>query len=306
MKTRYRRFEDVSVSERILNTFFLMAIGIGYLFALANLYYTHQARDGQAGLSIQDIMIAYHGAQSRTRLEAAINGIMEPNLKYKSDKEVIIKWLRDGADEPAYQENVAPILNRDCIVCHNPVSNPTLPNLTTFEGVSEVAHSGGASLPALIRVSHIHLFGIAFILYFIGRIFLLCQMNKILKRIIIAIPFVAMFLDISAWFITRQFPGFAYVVVAAGALMGLSMGGQILFSLYQMWIFKSRRAIQVIDRNERITLCQHTLNDLGYRVSDKDGSWIVTGALCEPVRISALIDLETYARAMEIRHHQAD
>lgn len=188
MKTHYRRFQDVSISERILNTLFLMAIGVGYLFALANLYYTHQSRDGEAGLSIKDIMIAYHGAQSKARLEAAINGIMEPNLQYKSDKDVIMKWLREGATEQVYQDKVSPILNRDCTVCHNPVSNPTLPNLTTFDGVSEVAHAGGAFLPALIRVSHIHLFGIAFILYFIGRIFLLCQINIILKRIIIAIP----------------------------------------------------------------------------------------------------------------------
>jgi hypothetical protein len=42
----YRRFRDISVSERILNTVFLMTIGVGYLAALANLYYTHQAFDG--------------------------------------------------------------------------------------------------------------------------------------------------------------------------------------------------------------------------------------------------------------------
>lgn len=238
IQTTYQRFRDVSLSERILNTMFLLAIGIGYLFALANLYYTHQARDGMAGLSIEDIMIAYHGAPSKTRLEAAINGIMEPNLKYKGDKDVILKWLREGASEAGYQDQVAPILNRDCIMCHNPESNPALPNLTSFDGVSGVARVGGASLPALIRVSHIHLFGIAFILYFIGRIFLLCEMNRYLKRIIVAIPFLAMFLDIAAWFITRYYPGFAYVVVAAGGLMGLSMGGQILVSLYQMWFFR--------------------------------------------------------------------
>jgi hypothetical protein len=49
---------------------------------LANLWYTHQARDGQRGLSVADVMIAYHGSTTRTRLESAITGIMEPNLKY--------------------------------------------------------------------------------------------------------------------------------------------------------------------------------------------------------------------------------
>jgi hypothetical protein len=41
-----------------------------------------------------------------------------------------------------------------------------------------------------------------------------------------------------SWFITKAIPEFAYVVVASGALMGISMGAQILLSVYQMWFFK--------------------------------------------------------------------
>lgn len=234
---QYRRFSDISVSERILNTAFLVTIGIGYIAALANMYYTHQGRDGKAGLSIDDIMISYHGSHSQTRLGTAINGIMEPNLKYKSDKDVILKWIQNGAVESEYNDHIAPILNRDCVKCHSPAINPSLPDLTNYSGVAEVTHAGGATLPFLVRVSHIHLFGIAFILYFIGKIFLLCEMNVIVKRIAVVIPFAAMLLDVMSWFITKSFPNFAYVVVTSGALMGLSMGMQILLSIYQMWFF---------------------------------------------------------------------
>lgn len=234
---RYTRFKDISVSERVLNTVFLLTIGLGYLMALANLYYTHQGHDGEAGLSIEDVMINYHGSNGSTRLGSAINGIMEPNLKYKSDKEVILKWIQEGAEEPGYDEKIAPILNRDCILCHSPSINPNLPDLTNYAGVSEVAHTGGASYPRLIRVSHIHLFGIAFILYFIGRIFLLCDINVYVKRVAVVIPFIAMLIDISSWFVTKVNPAFAYVVVGSGGLMGLSMGLQILLSIYQMWFY---------------------------------------------------------------------
>jgi hypothetical protein len=235
---RYTRFKDISVSERVLNTVFLLTIGLGYLMALTNLYYTHQAHDGRAGLSIDDVIINYHGSNDQTRLASAINGIMEPNLKFKSDKEVILKWIQEGAEEPGYVEKIAPILNRDCIVCHSPSINPSLPNLTNFAGVAEVANTGGASYPRLIRVSHIHLFGIAFILYFIGRIFLLCDINVTVKRVAVVIPFIAMLVDVSSWFVTKINPAFAYVVVGSGALMGLSMGLQILLSIYQMWFYK--------------------------------------------------------------------
>ena len=235
---RYTRFKDISVSERILNTVFLLTIGLGYIVALINLYYTHQGHDGKPGLSIEDVMINYHGSGTQTRLGSAINGAMEPNLKYKSDKDVILRLIHNGADEPEYLEKVAPILNRDCIICHSPAINPSLPDLTNYTGASEVAHKGGVTLPTLIRVSHIHLFGIAFILFFIGKIFLLCDINIHFKRIAVVIPFAAMLLDVLSWFITKSIPTFAYVVVFSGTLMGVSMGLQIVLSVYQMWFYK--------------------------------------------------------------------
>lgn len=234
---RFSRFKDISISERILNTVFLLTIGLGYLAALANMYYTHQGFDGKAGLSVEDVVISYYGSTNQTRLGTAVKGIMASNLKIKSDQDVILRWIQSGASEESYNENIAPILNRDCIMCHTPAINPSLPNLTNYEGVSEVAKSGGATIPTLIRVSHIHLFGIAFILFFIGKIFLLCEMNVYLKRIAMVVPFAAMLLDVLSWFITKTIPEFAYVVIASGALMGISMGMQILLSIYQMWFY---------------------------------------------------------------------
>ncbi len=242
MTTKYNRFVDVSVSEKILNTVFLLTIGLGYLFALANLYYTHQGRDGKPGLSVDDVMIMYHGSHAQTRLGAAVNGIMEANLKYKSDKEVILRWLQEGAEQAGYTTTIAPILNRDCIMCHTPSINPSLPNLTNYAGVLEVSQAGGgAPLPVLIRVGHIHIFGIAFILFFIGKLFILCEMNVYFKRIAVVIPFAAMLLDVLSWFITKTIPEFAYVVIGSGGLMGLSMAMQILVSIYQMWFYNKHK-----------------------------------------------------------------
>ena len=233
----YRRFRDISVSERILNTVFLFTIGVGYLAALANLYYTHQGLDGKAGLSIDDVVISYHGGHDQTRLGTAINGIMKTNLRYLSDKDVILQWIHRGAEEQEYTEKIAPILNRDCILCHTPTINPSLPDLTNYATVSELAHAGGASIPTLVRVSHIHLFGIAFILFFIGKIFLLCDLNVHVKRIAVVIPFAAMLLDVLSWFVTKEISSFAYVVIFSGTLMGISMGLQIVLSIYQMWFY---------------------------------------------------------------------
>ena len=92
-----QRFSDISVSERILNTLFLLSIALGYLFSLGQVFFIHQGRDGLSGLSIDDIMIAYHGSPSQTRLSVAINGPMAGNLKSADEKAVILDWIDSGA-----------------------------------------------------------------------------------------------------------------------------------------------------------------------------------------------------------------
>jgi hypothetical protein len=236
METRCKRFQDISVSEKMLYSLFLMTMGIGYLFALTHMVYTHQMRDGEQGISVQDVIIAYYGSRDQTRLGAAINGgPMEPNLRSATDKQAILDWLHTDKSERHYNDVIAPILNRDCTLCHTPSINPSLPNLTTYVGVMAVATAKPASLPGLVKVSHIHLFGIAFILLFVGRIFIYCELHVTLKRIIVVIPFLAMGIDTFSWFVTRHVPQFAYVVIGSGALMGIAMGAQIIISLYQMW-----------------------------------------------------------------------
>lgn len=232
-----QRFSDISVSERILNSLFLLSIAMGYLFSLGQIFFVHQGRDGQPGLSIADIAIAYHGSPEQTRLAVAINGPMAGNLKSTEDKEIILDWIDSGAGQAVYDAQVAPILRRDCLGCHSPASGLNLPLLTSYEQVVKLtAADRGASIPSLVRVSHIHLFGIAFILFFVGKLFVLCEIPVWLKRLTIGIPFMSMLTDIFAWYLTRETQGFAYLLVLSGGLMGLSLNFQILLSLYQMWL----------------------------------------------------------------------
>jgi len=237
--SKYRRFSDISVSEKILNSIFLVTIAIGYIFALLNLYYTHEGRDGKPGLSVEDVKIAYYGSHSQTRLGAAINGPMESNLPNEAAKTTIINWVEHGAKEAEFRSAVKPILDNNCIMCHSAESGMSIPHLTSYEEVVQLTETDtGATIPALVRVSHIHLFGIAFILFFVGRIFILCEMPVWLKRITVGIPFLFLLGDIVSWYFAKFIPGFAYAVIVAGGLMGTSFGAQILVSLHQMWLKK--------------------------------------------------------------------
>jgi len=241
MRPHYRRFSEASISEKILDTMFLVTVGIGYFFALLHIYYSHQGRDGKPGLSVEDIRIAYYGTHQQTRLGAAINGPMQGNLGKPEQKQVILDWIDNGAKESTFNTDVAPILNDNCIMCHSPQSGMGLPSLTSYKDVIKLTETDtGASIQSLVRVSHIHFFGLAFLLFFIGRVFILCEMPVMVKRITVAIPFITVLVDIISWYITKYLPGFAYVVVISGALMGVSIVGQILISIYQMWFYKPK------------------------------------------------------------------
>jgi len=238
---RYRRFSEASVSEKMLDTMFLLCVGIGYLFAMIHLYYSHQGRDGELGLSVEDVRIAYYGEHHQTRLGAAINGPMGGNLGRPEQKQIILDWIDGGAKRDSFEDNVQPILSNHCIMCHSAASGMGLAPLDSFEKVSELTQMDtGASAQSLVRVSHIHLFGIGFILFLVGRVFILCEMPVIIKRVTVAIPFLAMLLDIMSWYITKIVPQFAWVVVISGALMGVSFMLQIAVSVYQMWFYKPK------------------------------------------------------------------
>ncbi len=239
---RYRRFSNTSVSEKILDSMFLIAMAIGYVFAMLHLYFTHQGLDGKAGLSVEDVRIGYYGKHEQTRLGTAIQGPMSGNFPSDTSRQVVIDWIEQGAKKESFETDIKPILDENCIVCHSPASGLGLPPLTSYDKVKALTVSDtGASIQSLVRVSHIHMFGIAFLLFFVGRIFILCELPVVLKRVLVAIPFITMITDIFGWYLTKVFPGFAVIVVIAGALMGVSFMLQIAISLLQMWFWKPQQ-----------------------------------------------------------------
>ncbi len=237
--SQFRRYSDVSVSEKILDTVFLLTMGIAYLFALLHLYFSHQGLDGKPGISVEDITIAYYGKHQQTRLGAAINGPMAMNIRSDAHKQILLNWIDHGASEAIFQKDVLPVIKSDCAMCHS--AGTGLVNLTQYAEISKLTEMDtGMSIASLVKLSHIHLFGIALLLFLIGKLFILCEMPPIYKRTIVAIPFIAMLLDIFAWYLTKFWPSFSYVVVISGALMGLSIMGQIVISIYQMWFYPNK------------------------------------------------------------------
>ena len=240
-------YSEFPLSMRTLFTGTLIVLGIGYLFAMIHIFNSHAGRDGKPGLSVEDIRIAYSGQKDATKLEAAMMGPMSGMLP-TNERGDIIGWIRRGLDEREYEDRIRKIFDRRCVACHDG-SNPHIPNLDGYHEVGEEAEvDTGMDIFTLVRVSHIHLFGLTFIFFIMGLIFSHAFFRPVwVKSVVVAAPFVAIVLDIASWYLTKLHPGFALVVIASGALMGTSFAFQWVISMYQIWFYKYTAAKEPVE-----------------------------------------------------------
>lgn len=241
---RYLHFKELPYSLRFLYTAVLCVLGLGYLFALIYLFHTYAGKDGDpSSLSYEDMVIAYSGTGKDSKLESALRGPMSVMLP-KDELVSVIAWVQKGADKAAFEKDVRPILDKRCVSCHDG-SNPHLPALTNYDNVKKVTEKDtGTDVFTLVRVSHIHLFGITFIFFLLGTVFSHAYVRPVwLKCTVMVAPFIALVVDVASWYITKVYHPFAWVVMAGGGVTGVSFAIMWFTSMWQLWIGKTPRYV---------------------------------------------------------------
>src|SRR5450631_2758899 len=242
----YLHYSELPYSQRVLYTATIVVLGIGYLFALLNLYFTYAGRSGgnPIMLTAEDLIVAYSGSGKGSRLEGALRGPMSTMLP-ADERNAVLAWAAEGGARPPYEKSVAPVLEKRCMLCHDG-SNPHLPNLNGYDNLKKVTEQDtGADVFTLVRVSHIHLFGLSFIFFIMGLIFSHAYVRPVwFKCLVVAAPFVCIVADVSSWYFTKLFHPFAWVVMGAGAAMGMCFAFMWVVAMYQMWFSRTPPAIE--------------------------------------------------------------
>ncbi|MDD2723622.1 MAG: hypothetical protein PHH59_06330 [Methylovulum sp.] len=239
MTTKYTPLKDHDTPIKVLFTGYLCTVGMGYLFALMQILFTHGMADGKFGLSIDDIVYSYYGNRSGTVLEHQLNGGMKANASAQ-ERFNMIEWVRNGADEEDYKKDgIEKIIEERCVMCHNETASG-IPNFKKFEQLKALTtEDSGATFASLTRVSHIHLFGISFIFMFVGLIFSFAETTTVqYKCIAIGMPYAFLLADILSWWLTKIHPMFAWLVIFAGMGMAVSFMFMWVTSILEMWLFK--------------------------------------------------------------------
>jgi hypothetical protein len=236
----YTHYSELPYSQRVLYTATLLVIGMGYLFALIYLFHTYSGRDGNPmTLSYEDIVIAYTGSGKGSRLESALRGPMSTMLPPEESR-TVIAWVQDGAKSEKYEKDIKPTLDKRCMSCHDG-SNPHLPNLRGYDNLKKVTDQDtGTDVFTLVRVSHIHLFGLTFVFFIMGLMYSHAYVRPVwFKCTVVALPFVCLTLDVSSWYFTKLYHPFAWVVMGAGGVMGLCFAFMWVVTMYQLWFSKT-------------------------------------------------------------------
>ena len=231
-----RNLTNIATPLKVLFSGYLLVIGIGLLMSGAQILLTHGMADGKFGFSVDDIVYSYYGNRGGSRLEVKLEGTMKDKAD-SHDRAAIVKWVQNGATKEGWESETGAIFAKNCVKCHGTI--PGLADFTTWEKVKPLAQfDEGATVDALTMVSHIHLFGIAFIFFFVCMIFSLAvRIPALLKSIAIGAPFLFLTVDIFSWWMTKWYPSFAYLTILGGLSYNLAAAYMILVSLWQMWVW---------------------------------------------------------------------
>ncbi len=220
---------------KVLFSGYLLAIGLGLCMAGLQIMQTHGMADGKPGLSLDDIVYSYYGNRSGSKLESKLNGSMN-EMGTPEARLDIIKWIHNGAPETEWESQFKNIFSQHCAQCHGSIAG--IADFSKYEEVKKVARiDEGASIQTLTRSSHIHLFGISFIFFFVGFIFSFAVgVPKWLKISAIAIPFAFLIVDVISWWLTRWNPSFAWLTLIGGFVYSGAATIMWFISMYQMLI----------------------------------------------------------------------
>lgn len=248
MKEASLNLPSLSLSIKALFTGYILVVGLGLIMAGVQIMLTHGMADGKLGLSVDDIVYSYYGNRQGSKLESKLHGSMKDKASPEENL-TMIKWARDGSPEADWEPTIKPIVEAKCAMCHTGMHMSSLPKLTNYTAMKEVSYiDQGPAIESLSRVSHVHLFGIAFIFFFMGLIFSMAVgFKNWVKSLLIFVPFAFLILDVAAWWLTKMNPGFAYLVIIGGFGYSLAAAVMLFTSLYQMWIMPLRE--QMSDEN---------------------------------------------------------
>ncbi len=202
----------------------------GYIVSGLHLKWHYENRDEEPGLTMNDIIGAYHGVQSPSPLIQALE-TGHPEELSEPERNALLDWLRGNRLSQDYDnldlgENApSEIIAFNCLDCHTRSASgedamPSVP-LEYWDDIQSIAYSkdiqpAGTNIVAMSQ--HAHAPSMAIILIVIAWLAICTRFWMGLTGLITLIAGLGLLVDMAGWWITRDFAPFAYAVVVGGGI----------------------------------------------------------------------------------------
>ncbi|GMU24158.1 MAG: hypothetical protein AMXMBFR13_42350 [Phycisphaerae bacterium] len=274
------RLRQLPVSARLVLTCFLAMVGVGYLMAIANIYYSHRAADGDPQrMTFDDLKAVYSGVSVEvkegrprpSRMQEMIDGKMREFLKTQAEYEILSNWLAGGATQEAFTAvadgaNKSPhdVISERCLRCHNVEGEkgeeeaqkaPFGPDIfaVDFDSVSKFTASkvdiasnrttvGPQSRERLILISHQHMLSIPLFTLITSLLVVFTGLRPRVRDVLVLVPMLTLMVDFAGWWAARQWPPAIWLIALSGPVYGVFFAAQILTAFGSMWFGRRDRA----------------------------------------------------------------
>lgn len=249
------RIRSMGLGLRLGLTCLLLTILGGLVAAAAQINEHHKNRDDQPGLSMTDIVGAYHGIDQPSRLVTSLSS-GHPETLAEPQRQALLTWLSGTRISEEYDNldlgDRAPseIIAQNCLSCHARNSSEgsgigqTSP-LEYWDDVKKLAFSRQISPPPesiLILTTHTHALSIGVIGILLTLLLHWSRWPKSVTNVVGLLIGAGLLADIACWWLARTYVSLVYVIVVAGGVyMGFSMLACVIL-VADLWLPRGREA----------------------------------------------------------------
>ncbi len=241
------RLRDLTCMAKLGVAALLFVVLGGLAVSGYHLYDHYQNRDETPGLSMNDIKGAYHGVSAPSPLlEAMKRG--HPETLSQADRDALTKWMTSEKLSENYDNldlgDKAPseIMSRSCLECHSRKHESTQPIAKTipldyWDDIKTIAFSkdiqpGG--IKVLAASAHAHSLSLATLMLVLSALLMMTGWPRALVGLLVAGMGVGLLVDLSCWFVAREYVAATYGIVVFGMVFNCCAGLGGLLTLIEL------------------------------------------------------------------------
>ena len=167
-------------------------------------------------------------------LKKAVLTNMKQYFATEQERHAVLEWLDQGSERKRFYR-IYPIIERRCLACHGAGMSRGDVSLVDWADTLEVVLEPGVPTRKLLQQTHVHLFGMGFLLLVVSFFWSRARFSRRLRLSLILSLYLALSIDISSWWLAKFSSFFASMIWLSGMVLYPSLFLVLLLTIYDLW-----------------------------------------------------------------------